>query len=332
MSDWWGFRPSRPVATDEGIAARTRRGAFVKHWWASRWIEAMEAVMDRGRLQRGRAYARKGQVVALDEVKGGIEARVQGSRPRPYTVKLALAPLSARQWDAVTAALGERPDLVADLLVGEMPHAIESAFEAAGVALFPAGADEVEVDCSCPDWAGVCKHVAAAQYILAERFDDDPFLLFRLRGRSEAEVLDGLRSLRAVDTPDGGQGGDDPAAPGLLDSVDDYWRAGRALRGFESTVAAPALPLPVLKRLGPPPFAEPDVDVARLLGPAYAAFSRWAVAVAEAADAAGDAAAEPVTDVDPTAPAADTPPWGPRRGRGGARVDPGDRFRPPGRP
>lgn len=329
MSDWWGFRPSRPVATDAGIPARSRRGAFVKHWWASRWIEAMEAVMDRGRLQRGRAYARKGQVVALDEVKGGIEARVQGSRPRPYTVKLALAPLSARQWDAVTAALGERPDLVADLLAGEMPHAIDTAFEAAGVALFPAAADEVEVDCSCPDWAGVCKHVAAAQYILAERFDDDPFLLFRLRGRAEAEVLD---ALRAADAPGGGQGGDDGAAAGLLDCVDDYWRAGRGLRGVERTAAEPALPLPVLRRLGPPPFAEPDVDVARLLGPAYAAFSRWAVAVAEAADAAGDAAAEPAAAVDPIAPAADAPPRAPRRGRGDARAEPGGRFRPPGRP
>ncbi len=286
MSDWWGFRPSRPIATDAGIAARSKRGAFVRHWWASRWIEAMEHVMDPGRLQRGRAYARKGQVVALDEARGGVEARVQGSRPRPYTVRLALAPLAARQWDAVIAALAERPAWVADLLAGAMPDDIEQAFEAAGVALFPNAADDLEIDCSCPDWADVCKHVAAVQYILAERFDADPFLLFRLRGRSEAEVLDGLRARQAAAAPDGAPDGDEAGAavPALDDCAEDYWRAGRGLGAVESTIAAPALPLPVLKRLGPPPFADADTDVARLLGGAYAAATAWALAVSAAAD------------------------------------------------
>jgi len=103
MSSWWGFEPSRPIPTEEGIKAHSRKGAFVKHWWASRWIEALERLMDAGRLQRGRSYARKGQVLKLEETRRGVEARVQGSRAKPYIIKIELAPLSEKQWDAALA-------------------------------------------------------------------------------------------------------------------------------------------------------------------------------------------------------------------------------------
>jgi len=301
VSTFWGFGPSRPIRTDEGIQAHSQRGAFAKHWWASRWIEALEQLMDPGRLQRGRRYARSGQVLAIDEAKGGVEARVQGSRPKPYKVKIALAPLSGNAWEAVLDALAERAAFAASLLAGEMPAEVEDAFRAAKVSLFPDKRGDLEMDCSCPDWAIPCKHVAAVHYLLAERLDADPFLLFRLRGRGEAEVFAALRARQAVALGEDGDGADaagvedEADVPGpLSDHVANYWRAGRALDAFATSIEPPALPLPVLKRLGPPPFADKDTDIARLLGPAYGAMTRRAVEV----DAGGQV--EPAPAPEPT--------------------------------
>ena len=147
--------------------------------------------MDRGRLQRGRSYARKGQVLSLEEGKGQIKAKVQGSRRTPYKVTIELTPLSEKDWEKVLAALVERPYFVAQLLSGEMPQEIEDAFQAAKLELFP-GRRELKQHCNCPDPAAVCKHLAAVHYILAERFDEDPFLLFRLRGKKQEEILASL--------------------------------------------------------------------------------------------------------------------------------------------
>lgn len=83
MSWYYDFKPTRPIDTDQGIKAKSKRGDFVKNWWATRWIAAMERVMDRGRLQRGRNYARRGQVLSLEEGKGQITAKVQGRGARP---------------------------------------------------------------------------------------------------------------------------------------------------------------------------------------------------------------------------------------------------------
>ena len=108
MSWYDNTKPTRPIETDEGIKARSKQGEFVKNWWATRWIEAMERVLDRGRLQRGRSYARKGQVLALEEGKGEIKAKVQGSRRTPYRVAIRITPLAEREWEKVLAALAER--------------------------------------------------------------------------------------------------------------------------------------------------------------------------------------------------------------------------------
>ena len=189
-------RPSSPVPSDKGIKARSKRGAFAEHWWAQRWIQALERVTDAGRLRRGQSYARKGQVLAIDEKAGVITARVQGSRPTPYKVTIHLAPFSAAQWQTVIDGLAERAIFSAQLLAGEMPREIEEAFSAVGLSLFPERTDELTTNCTCPDWANPCKHVAATHYILGEQFDEDPFLLFRLRGRSQEQIIAALRAVR----------------------------------------------------------------------------------------------------------------------------------------
>lgn len=145
------FKPAWPIEVEGGLKARSRRGAFAKNWWADRWIEAMERLMDPGRLQRGRSYARKGQVLSIEEVKGVIQARVQGSRPKPYKVTIRVEPLTDIQWERVIEALSEQAIFAAQLLSGQMPEDIESAFSATGVSLFPARRGDLETDCSCPD-------------------------------------------------------------------------------------------------------------------------------------------------------------------------------------
>lgn len=274
MSWYYDFKPTRPIDTDEGIKAKSKRGDFVKNWWATRWIAAMEQVMDRGRLQRGRSYARRGQVLALEEGKGKITAKVQGSRRTPYKITIELTPLSEQDWEKVLAALAERPFFVAQLLAGEMPQEIEEAFQAAKLDLFP-GRRELRQYCNCPDSAAVCKHLAAVHYILAERFDEDPFLLFRLRGKTQDEVLTSLGTGDGV-----GETAVPPEyapAPSLSESLTDFWQTGSELDTFSVHIASPEVPYPLLERLGEPDFWP---EARRWLTKAYDGMSETAVQIA----------------------------------------------------
>lgn len=274
MSWYYDNKPSRPIETDEGIKARSQQGEFVKNWWATRWIEAMERVMDRGRLQRGRSYARRGQVLSLEEGKSEIKAKVQGSRRVPYKISIRITPLSEKDWAEVMAALGNRPYFVAQLLAGQMPQDIEEAFRSVKLDLFPRSG-ELEQECSCPDWVSVCKHLAAVHYILAQRFDEDPFLLFRLRGKTQQDILATLATAEEQDSGNTEPG--NTSAPPLEASLADFWQPGRELEGFTVHIAAPEDPYPLLTRLGDPTFMP---EARRWLEPAYEAVSAKALAIA----------------------------------------------------
>lgn len=234
--------------------------------------------MDANRLRRGRRYARQGQVLSVDERTGGVEAMVQGSRCRPYRVDVALEPLSEDQWERVTAALSERAFFSAQLLSGEMPRDIEEAFRVAGVSLFPDRRGELRSSCSCPDSARVCKHVAAVHYILGDRFDEDPFLLFGLRGRTGEQLT---RSLRAMRGQEGVEEAADPEqeAPPLEDELDGFWKAKAGLDTGKVAIKPPLVELSVLRRLGQPGFV--GQDLGSILTPAYQSVSRSALRVAQ---------------------------------------------------
>lgn len=187
--DFSPYYPSQPLEVKGGIKASSRRGGFAEKWWGKRWIEVLEGFRIGARLERGRAYARRGQVLDLHIGPGEVSARVQGSRPRPYEATLHLKALSAAEWERVAAVLTERPAYIARLLAGEMPREIEEVFAQAGTSLFPVRHDDLRTECSCPDWSNPCKHIAAVYYLLAEAFDQDPFLLFRLRGLDREGLL-----------------------------------------------------------------------------------------------------------------------------------------------
>ncbi len=272
----WYYNTKPTIETDEGIKAKSKRGAFVKSWWATRWIEAMEQLMDRGRLQRGRRYARKGQVVSLTEGAGEVVGKVQGSRRRPYTITIQIKPLSDKQWEQAITALSARPIFMAQLLAGEMPQDIEEAFADVNLSLFPTARDLAQ-ECNCPDWAEVCKHLASVHYILAERFDEDPFLLFRLRGKTQDELLEALGKLQGAGDGEESVAPEYEPPPPLSDSLADFWAVGDEADQFQPHIAPPDAPYPALARLGAPAFMD---DIERWLKPAYDAMSETAVATA----------------------------------------------------
>ncbi len=279
--DYW-FKPTKAIQAKDGIKAQSQRGAFGKNWWAQRWIAALERLVDSGRLSRGRSYARKGQVLSIEETKDGIAARVQGSQRAPYKIKIQIASLTDAQWDKVIDALAEQAIFSAQLLAGEMPQEIEKAFEAAKVSLFPSQRNDLKTDCSCPDYANPCKHVAAAHYILGERFDEDPFLIFRLRGRTQEQVMQELRKRRAgadeiVEEEEEAEEAE-TIIP-LEDCIPNYWELGATLEGFSVSIRPPVIEMPLIKRLGPASFI-PDPGLESLLRDTYQTIGQKAVQIA----------------------------------------------------
>lgn len=198
------YPPSKPRAVEGGIAARSKRGAIAQHWWSQRFVTVLEGMgMGMGsRLQRGRTYARKGQVISLDIDVGAVTAEVQGSRVRPYRVRIGVAAFGKAQWAEVEQELAGNAWYLAKLLAGEMPDDIEDVFTRVGLSLFPTAAPDLSLDCTCPDWGVPCKHLAATFYLLAETFDEDPFQILTWRGRGREDLLDNLHAAR-TDTPRG---------------------------------------------------------------------------------------------------------------------------------
>jgi uncharacterized Zn finger protein len=263
--DWGWYPPSKPIHTDKGIKARSQRGGFGESWWAKRWIAALEQFDWGSRLQRGRSYARKGQVLSIEFANSTVKAKVQGSRPRPYNVTIEMKPLSDLQWDQVLEALSQQAIFAAQLLAAEMPQDIETAFDAAGVPLFPRSVRDIAAECSCPDYANPCKHIAAVYYLLGERFDEDPFLIFQLRGRSRDQIVAALRARRAGGTPEPElviESAAEPITP-LAELLAMFYQAGPELETIEPQVAPPAIDVALLRRLGPAP-ADADTGLRQI--------------------------------------------------------------------
>jgi uncharacterized Zn finger protein len=278
--DDYYFKPSRPKEAKDGIKARSQRGSFAKNWWAQRWIAALERLVDSGRLTRGRSYARQGQVLSIEETKDGIAAKVQGSQRTPYRIKIQIVPLTDVEWEKVFDALAEQAIFTAQLLAGEMPQDIESAFERAKVSLFPSRQDDLKTDCSCPDYSNPCKHIAATHYILGERFDEDPFLIFRLRGRTQEQVMAALRQRRAGEGESTETEVDEPEVVTPLEAQgSQFWESPVSLEGFSVSIHPATIEMPLLKRLGEANFV-PAPGLESLLRGAYQAISKKAVEAA----------------------------------------------------
>ena len=273
---WNYYREDQPIQVKDGIKAKSERGEIGSTWWSKRWIKTLESFSMGTRLTRGRSYARKGQVISIDIEPGIVKAKVQGSMPKPYNVKIRLKPLSDANWEKITGAMASQALFAAKLLAGEMPTNIEEAFHSVHLSLFPTAGSDLETDCSCPDWANPCKHIAAVYYLLAERFDEDPFLIFKLRGRTKEQIISTLRTKRietlpseSPSSPTNSEATHTDPSPVLEDALDTFWQAGEGLAAFAVNPTAPRVDKAILKRLGDAPFTIDDRNLTAILSKAY---------------------------------------------------------------
>lgn len=266
MSSWYP-PPARPRAVDGGLRARSTSGAIGQTWWSERFVGVLEHIGLGNRLARGRNYARRGQVISLDIDAGLVSARVQGSRSRPYRARIGIRAFGKTEWAKLEAMLSDSAWYTAKLLAGEMPEDIEDVFAGAGLSLFPSAAQELSMDCSCPDYEVPCKHIAAAFYLLAEAFDEDPFTILAWRGRDREDLLAHLQA----------------AYPGAQPAADQRERTGKPLDAcldsfFCQQASTPTTSPPVtasdalLSQLPAIGLAIRGQPLAELLRPAYQAF------------------------------------------------------------
>jgi uncharacterized Zn finger protein len=277
---------SRPRKAKGGIKAQSKRGKFGTSWWAKRWIAVLESFNIGGRLQRGRTYARGGQVLSIEVEKGKVTAKVQGSERQPYAVRIELNVLDADEWDAVLRTLTQQALFVARLLAGEMPQEIEEVFTKADVSLFPKKLKDLRTSCSCPDVSNPCKHIAAVYYLLGEEFDRDPFLLFRLRGLSREELMARLEASApatpaeteaGANAPEAAEGAAEARQP-LPANPASFWSAWEMPSDLLGEVQVPAQSAAWPKRLGSFPFWRGGERFLDALEPIYRQAARQGVA------------------------------------------------------
>ncbi|MEW6209807.1 MAG: SWIM zinc finger family protein [Acidobacteriota bacterium] len=272
---WWNYdRRPRPKPVG-GIKAKSKRGDIGETWWSKRFISILESFNIGARLSRGRSYARGGNVLKLDIAPGLVTSKVQGSFATPYKIRIEIHPFSESEWKKVEEAMASQALFMAKLLAGEMPREIEEAFTECRLALFPASKREMETDCSCPDWSNPCKHIAATYYILAEQFDEDPFLIFAWRGRSKQQIIENLRALRGATDEGADEASEDnrmipseEVAP-LEECLSDFWKMRDDFTGLKVRPQAAAIPDALLKQMGPAPVEVSGRNAAELLAPAY---------------------------------------------------------------
>ena len=207
MSKYWedGYY-SQPTASelkrksDESRKSAEKKGrvlepvviqgrTIAKSWWGRAWCANLERYADyESRLDRGKRYVRTGAVIDLKIEKSKILARVQGSRKTPYKVEIRISPLSEERCQEIINTCGQRVENLEKLLAGDFPEELKELFTQKN-GLFPAP-KEISFSCSCPDWALMCKHVAAALYGVGARLDQDPSLFFTLRGIEVGRFID----------------------------------------------------------------------------------------------------------------------------------------------
>ncbi|MEA3415304.1 MAG: hypothetical protein U9R02_03960 [Thermodesulfobacteriota bacterium] len=174
----------KPVVIEGSAIART--------WWGKSWNRNLERYADySNRIGRGRSYVRHGAVLDLQIDSGKVEALVHGTRSKPYSVSIKIKAIDNNIWQEIKASCGGKLNSMQKLLAGKFPKALGEIFMARGKGLFPSP-EEIEFSCSCPDWAYMCKHVAATLYGIGARLDEDPGLFFKLRKVRMKDLITGV--------------------------------------------------------------------------------------------------------------------------------------------
>jgi len=261
-------------------------------WWVQRWNDLLNSYRFKKRLERARNYAREGNVLSIEFKGPQVLARVQGTAPEPYQVSLSIDPFSEEDWNYVVETMAEQAIYSAHLLAGEMPHNIEQVFTANGLSLFPFTLSDIHSRCSCPDPQNPCKHIGAVYYQLGDRFSEDPFVLFQLRGRTKEQILDDLRRLRSTEA--GEQESREAEEQGSREAIqepksptqnpqtplniDQFWQYYEPLDSSLVVIAPPVDSHTVLDVLGTIPLASADAQaMMQYLNAVYKIVSQQAV-------------------------------------------------------
>jgi len=162
---------------------------FGKTWWGQQWLNSLANIDFSNRLPRGSTYARNGSVSTINIEENHIKAKVRGSRPKPYDVTVIISPFLEGQVVKLVRAIGSKPVIVSKLLNRELDAEILKIAERLGLKVFPKQWTDFKMQCSCPDWAVPCKHLAAVIYKISAEIDNNPFLVFSLHKVNLAEEL-----------------------------------------------------------------------------------------------------------------------------------------------
>jgi len=248
-----------------------------REWWTQQWLDLINTYRFKKRLERGWQYAREGKVISIKFPDREVIAIVQGTAPKPYQVSLGLDTLSDEDWEYAIENMSQRAIFSAKLLAGEMPHNIEDVFAAAGKRLFPLSLSDIRSRCTCPDPKNPCKHISAVYYLLGDRFGEDPFVMFQLRGRTKEQILTALRQRRGTEGEENTQlnsGENSPTSNSQLPHADRFWEYTQQLESSLVVIVPPPSSETVLDILGPIPLATDGKGTASKSSPASEALKQ----------------------------------------------------------
>ena len=263
-----------PSSTGTGPSCRNES----LRWWASRWFTALETLGLVDQIERGRRYMRAGRVLKLELEPAHLMALVQGSRYEPYRVRIRVKSFTERQWERVFEGLASQARFEAKLLSGEIPSTLEDVLLRAGLSLFPSSCRDIKATCSCASSDARCKHVTAVFLVLAEHIDQDPFLLFLLRGADRGQILRAIRDRRAAEAS--GRTVRRRKVTPLSGSLDRFWKVGQGMDSMKISVGPPAVSASLLKRLGVPTFWKAHPEIRGALERLYAKVTERSMALA----------------------------------------------------
>lgn len=256
---------------------------FSRTWWGQRFIGALERFTDAARLGRGRSYANNGRILEYQISNGKVVAKVRGSinpyfgvyKEPIYKTSVTIKPIAPGDWTKVIADLSSKAGYITKLLMNEMPDTIEEAFAGTRLHLLPHGQDDFKTTCSCPDYYNPCKHIAGVCYLLASALDQDPFLMFELRGLSRDQLRAELaRSPLGQILASEMVSKDAPVEPSTsyyttpekepveaTISLREFWTGARRLPPATETTSQPTVPALLIKKQGDyPAFWKRDLS------------------------------------------------------------------------
>ncbi len=292
-------RPEYPRRVRGGLRLASKDWPMPLEGLGGRLLDALvEGVAETLVREAFNDYAVRGQVRTLELDAGRLVAAVQGRRPRAYAAELGLRRLDHAAWQRVVSDLVDDPAFATQLLARELPSGLDAVFERAG-GVFTPRPGEFELHCSCNEEGRPCKHLLCVGMHAAEMLEQDPFVLFALRGMPVEELLEALRQRRAVTSSSTGTAAAlapaavpeaEHAARPLETILDLFWEAGPELDTLETSLRPPEVSHPLLRRLGPSPFEDGRFPLVGLLATCYDLVSEHAMRDEDLGSA--DAAAE----------------------------------------